>query len=301
MIPANVPPEAKARRGLSLLFKLGVSVAALLLIAVRVDVAGAITRLAEARPTLLGAAFVVLIFQWPTTATRFWLVSHQAGADLSFGRALSVQLASLLMNQAVPTAGGDAWRTLALQRSGLALRAGIGVAVVDRYFALLGLSTIVLLGQPWFSDLAAGSSLATATSVGLVLVSLALGAVTVIDKWLPRSKLRVVQAVAEFGPLVRQTLTKPSTGVLGLACSVVAHLITVATVFLLARALDVDLSLGSCALLVPPVVLLSALPISLAGWGVREGSSIAMFALARDRRAERRCGLDAAGDYPSWP
>ena len=54
---------------------------------------------------------------------------------------------------------------------------------------------------------------------------------------------------------------------------------TVAETFALARALGVAVDFLDCLVLVPPVILVSTLPISLAGWGVREGAMVAAFGL----------------------
>ena len=51
-------------------------------------------------------------------------------------------------------------------------------------------------------------------------------------------------------------------------------------VYLLALDARVDISLLDCLLILPPVMLISALPISIAGWGVREGAMIVGLGLA---------------------
>ncbi len=45
--------------------------------------------------------------------------------------------------------------------------------------------------------------------------------------------------------------------------------------FGLAQGLWIAIGVVECLVLVPPVILLMLLPISLAGWGVREGAMIA--------------------------
>ncbi len=271
---------AARHSALSTTLKLAVSVAALGIIATRVDLAGTFALLARTDWVLLCAACVVLGLQWPITTLRFALLSRKAGAALSTSQALRIQLASLLMSQAVPTVGGDAWRTVALQRSGLALTRAIGVAITDRYFALLALASIVLAGQPWLHDSLDASPGLAAVRAGLGLVLIALCAVVVSDRVLPKSDHRLLTALASFGPTLRDALVDARVAPLALSASLAAHLITVAVVALLARALQLELSVAHAVLLVPPIVLLSALPISLAGWGVREGGSIALFSMA---------------------
>ncbi|MGB5685327.1 MAG: lysylphosphatidylglycerol synthase domain-containing protein [Candidatus Electrothrix sp.] len=51
------------------------------------------------------------------------------------------------------------------------------------------------------------------------------------------------------------------------------------TFFLLGQGVGLDFSLQVYLVMVPPVILLTLLPISLAGWGIREGAMIAFFLL----------------------
>ena len=49
---------------------------------------------------------------------------------------------------------------------------------------------------------------------------------------------------------------------------------TVLVIWLIAESIAADLSLLHCIVLVPPVILISMIPISIAGWGVREGAMV---------------------------
>jgi uncharacterized membrane protein YbhN (UPF0104 family) len=69
------------------------------------------------------------------------------------------------------------------------------------------------------------------------------------------------------------------SGVLALALSLIIHLSTVVVVVLLARGLGVGLSPLAAFVIVPVAILAAALPISLNGWGVREGVMVAGLAL----------------------
>ena len=52
------------------------------------------------------------------------------------------------------------------------------------------------------------------------------------------------------------------------------HLLSALTVFVLARGIGVEVSFGQMVVLIPPVILVATLPISVAGWGVREGAMV---------------------------
>ena len=62
--------------------------------------------------------------------------------------------------------------------------------------------------------------------------------------------------------------------------SVAIHLMTAVAAWCAARAVGADLSLFNALILVLPVILISIVPISIAGWGVRETAMVAAFAYA---------------------
>jgi uncharacterized membrane protein YbhN (UPF0104 family) len=55
---------------------------------------------------------------------------------------------------------------------------------------------------------------------------------------------------------------------------VIGHILACFAVWLTARSLDIAIPVGPTLIVVPPVVLAAALPISIGGWGVREGGMI---------------------------
>jgi hypothetical protein len=52
------------------------------------------------------------------------------------------------------------------------------------------------------------------------------------------------------------------------------------SVGLIARSLDIEVDILTCVVLVPPVLLISTLPVSLAGWGVREAAMVVAMSYA---------------------
>jgi hypothetical protein len=65
-----------------------------------------------------------------------------------------------------------------------------------------------------------------------------------------------------------------------LACSVAIHLITAAAAWCCAKAIASPVSFAQILFLMPPVLLIASLPVSIAGWGVRESSFMYAFAHA---------------------
>ena len=65
-----------------------------------------------------------------------------------------------------------------------------------------------------------------------------------------------------------------------LACSVAIHLITAGAAWCCAKAIASPVSFAQILFLMPPVLLIATLPVSIAGWGVRENSLMFAFAYA---------------------
>jgi len=76
-----------------------------------------------------------------------------------------------------------------------------------------------------------------------------------------------------------QVYSTPASVVIQLGLSVLIHLLAMTAFYVLGVNVGLAYPLNVYLVLVPPVVLLTILPISLAGWGVREGAMIGFFLL----------------------
>ena len=63
------------------------------------------------------------------------------------------------------------------------------------------------------------------------------------------------------------------------AISIGGHLMMVSAIFILASDLDLSVTFLDCLVLIPGVMLLASVPISIAGWGVREAVMVAAMGL----------------------
>jgi glycosyltransferase 2 family protein len=177
------------------------------------------------------------------------------------------------------TIGGDVVRTAMLSRL-----TGLGPAtlsvILDRItgLAMLLVIMIALLPLLWWRIEQ------ESVVVGLALFSIGgaatLGALLLlrrqaIPSWLPGA----AALIPELAAALRQALFNPILRPQVVGYGLLVQLLSVALFFVLARALGVLLSFFDCLLLVPPALLLSALPVSLSGWGVREGALAGGFAL----------------------
>ncbi len=272
--------EAK-RAWLGPVLKGAVSVGLLGLIARQVDPASLIAELATLPAAAWVAAIAALLLLTLLQGWRWWLVMRALGDGLPLGPALRLTLMSLLFNQALPgTLGGDAYRMLHARRHGVGWRQAVGGVAIDRVSGVLGLALIALAGLPAFAALDGDGAL----TVGVALVEgaiLAGTAVLLLPRLIPSARmpgpLRGLRGLsADAWALAR----RPRMAALLLATSVVNHLAYLGLVVGLAAGLGLAVDAATLMVVMPPVLLIALMPVSIAGWGVREGAAVAGLALA---------------------
>jgi len=131
-----------------------------------------------------------------------------------------------------------------------------------------------------------------AKRIGLVVLVVAIVAGLVLVMLLDRvplpARLAVTRAnrgMTQLARATRHVLLSPRRLVPPLLLALVIHFGVSFVVWLIARGSDVHVSIGQCFVLVPVVVLFSMVPVSIAGWGVREGAMVVALGLVGVARA----------------
>jgi hypothetical protein len=152
--------------------------------------------------------------------------------------------------------------------------------MLDRVIALVALAMLVLSTLPLASGLIGDTRILTAFWLFIALVPLGLAALLWLDRLLvlfarilPGRLIDALEALARDARAV--LLNRRSCGaVLGFALA--NQILLVLLVIALAWGLGIPARFGEFVVLIPPVILASVIPLSFAGWGVREGAMIAM-------------------------
>jgi glycosyltransferase 2 family protein len=258
--------------------KLAVSLGLIAWLATRVDLAPLGDRLGAADAGWTLAALGVFAAQLLVAALRWQRIQQAIGAPLGVRDAIELALIGQFFSQTLPSAiGGDAVRAALAARRGVpAARAASGV-LVDRGTALVVLVALVALCLPLTATVAPDPALLVLLGALVVATATGLGVLVLAERHLLGrfTPGRIVDFVTALAGDLRAALVRADIVVL----AVVVHLGVIATMWLLAKALGIAVGFGACLVLVPPIVLLTTLPISLAGWGVREGAAVAGFAL----------------------
>lgn len=182
------------------------------------------------------------------------------------------------LNQGLPTTlGGDTLRVVELSRELGSKREALGTVLFDRVIGLAGLLLINVLMLPVSLQLLPTPlALAVGGMSAAALLAIA-GALA-----LPWTRLshhhKILDLIAELNDCGRRVLAHPRGFVLQCLLSVSVHLCTILAIFVLARRFGVETDFWTHLVIQPSVVIVALLPISLAGWGAREGAMTALFA-----------------------
>jgi hypothetical protein len=269
-VPA--PRPARGRR----LLKLAVSLGLLSYVFTLVDVGSMTAVLRNSRPWLLAAAVALYLAGQALSAIKWRMLSTAVGFREPQSRMLAYYFVGVFFNAfGLGTVGGDVVRALYLGRHGRRRALALQTVIADRVSGFWVLIAIALVALLLFRTYQLPSAFYW-TSVVLATVILA--------GWraLPAAAARVLPAESAVFRTVTDDLAPYWNDYALLAqvgaVSAVFHLSQIAVLALLARAVDLSIP-GSYYFVFGPVVnLLSALPISWNGLGVREGSTIYLLA-----------------------
>jgi len=259
----------------------GVTIAAIAVIASHVDFPFLFSHAHKLSSSTLAISLAFLVAQTSIIAgLRLKLVLETLGQRLRLVQTVQVALSGFFFEQvAFGFLGGDAMRFWLLHRAKVPFRTALQAIVVDRglgsiallLLALAGLPGLVVLltGYDWHLVVVAGVGAAglVAALVSVVLVHLAKGAGSSFLQ-----ELGKLLWAAAYEPEVRRRLLS------SFALALLAQGTNVLIFFLLGRDLAISLGLGYWFLIAPPALLISMLPISAGGWGLREASFVVALA-----------------------
>lgn len=270
------------RRLMSFAVKAAVSALLLYLSLRRVDLGSVGQRLGALDLRWIAVVLVVLCAQVPFSALRWREIVAICSAQLSKATALRYSFIGLFFSQVLPsTVGGDAARIWLLARGGAGWPISIYSVLIDRVVGVAALATIVVACLPWtlnmVHDPAARAALASigfgALAAAAVFLGLGLQHLRVMERWWLTRHLATASRLA-------WRLCRSSAGLRVAALSFAIHLLTVLAAWGAARAAHASVDFTHVLFLFLPVMLIATVPVSIAGWGVRESAMILAFSYA---------------------
>lgn len=264
--------------------------AALLYFALRkVDPADLASRITVTSLGWLALAIAVTFLQIFAGVLRWREISAECGAPLRTTQALRYNLIGTFFNQTLPSSiGGDAVRLWLVARAGAGWRTATYSIFVDRAIGLMALAVIIVASLPWsyrlINDVQGRSALlivdfaALAGGVGF----LTLGALPWpwLKSWWATHHIHACAVIAN------RVIFSRRRGLIVAALSLLVHVLTVVIAWCVVRSIAAPVGFGQIFQIIPPVMLITMLPISIAGWGVREATMGLAFGFAGLMTAE---------------
>jgi len=271
------------RRLTSLTAKIAISAALLYLALTRVDLGTIGTRLQQAEISWLIVLVLALAAQIVLGALRWQYIGQHCDAQIPLRSALRFMLIGSFFNQTLPSSiGGDAARIWLVSRAGAGWKAAAYSVIVDRFIGLAVLAAFVIVCLPWLLQLVreplgrAGVLLFNGAAIAATISFLILGRV----RWHWLNRFWITRQITGTAAVALKIVSNWSNAFFVVRLSVAIHLLSIAAIWSAAQSIAAPLEFWQALLLVPPVILVSAVPISIAGWGVREGAMMVVFAYA---------------------
>jgi hypothetical protein len=229
----------------------------------------------------LGTLLIALGLQLASTLTaafRWSLIQRWLGDPPDTRFYLKSYFKGSLFNQLLPTSiGGDAYRIFENgHRIGNHKEAFFGV-FIDRIAGLLGLLLLNAIALWWLPKLLPAN---ISEGISIILAIGFAGALFgLLMHKLPDWKLPLWSSLQKLSTRFAQVYNCPRTISIQMGLSALTHLFSMLVLVTLGKALGLEFDLLVYLVVIPPVILLTLLPLSFAGWGIREGAMVGIFSL----------------------
>ena len=257
------------------------TVGLLWLIIRQLDTKGAVSQILEIGRYHLVGALLILFFLVLPAAVRWSNILKIVGYPLQFTNTLPVMLVAGFFNQALPsTMGGDIVRMAHGHRVGIPVEIAISNVVIDRLASFVSLLLLVVMTLPIIFFSIGDTSQWWIAPFFIVVGAVALFLLVSL-KHIPSNlqTSRLIHAIMNFSEHLAAVLHNRRWGTRAMVAGLVVHVIRVVAIWIIALGLHIDTGLLDCFALVPLALLVAMIPISIGGWGLREGAFLGAFSL----------------------
>jgi glycosyltransferase 2 family protein len=251
--------------------------------------------LSRAEPLWLAAALAALSLQTLLSALRWRATASQLGIGLGKREALREYYLAQIVNQTLPGGMiGDAVRAVRTREQAGLLAASIAVVlerVAGQVFMFTVMASAFLLTL-WLPGGIEWPRWAIAPVMTIIGVGLAVPPVLLLARRLPGKPGRSIRAFWRFvvtGLLARRVLPR----IIMLSIGTTAA--NLAAFTFCAYAVGASISLVAALALVPLILFTMLIPISISGWGLREGAAATLLPLAGASASQGLAGSVAFG------
>ncbi|NTU41820.1 MAG: flippase-like domain-containing protein [Nitrospirales bacterium] len=271
-------PELKSpgfRKILFLLLKAAVSLGLLIFLWSRLDTSDLSSAIARVSPWSFGAAVVIYLLSTYISALRWRLL---VPFPFTTGRLFSLYIIGSFFNTCMPgTIGGDAVKAYYMGRElkgkeGGSAAVAVASVFMDRYMGLAALLFIPVaampLGLPFLETIPGGLPLKWLLPLGFACF---LAGTFLLFRIRIGERVRFLMKIYDY---LHYYSSRRADLLNSFLYSILIQVSGSLAVYLLARGMGMDISFVSLLVFVPFISLISFLPVSISGLGVREGAFV---------------------------
>lgn len=273
---------AKPSRWARALFplKAGLSALAIAYVLTTIELGSAWQHMSRQNLWLLAAAALIMVLQVGLGAMRWHVILKRLGATPRVGISLQLYYIAAFFNYCVwgGPVSGDVVRAWQSARSRADARTAVNSVILDRVAMLASMAVLLLATAPW--SLArvdySWTAVVPAVLAAAVLVGIVIGAQfeRLPVSWHHLRPLRLLQAL---GSATREIFLRPGAAIPVVALGLATQIAMSLTAFAIAKSLGIGATAFDCLVLMQTIAFITALPISVGGWGVRETAMISLF------------------------
>jgi len=266
----------KVKQQVFLVIKLMLSIVIIYWLLGNVDTNNIIKLLGNMKLEFLFLALLVQVLHVVIATFRWHTILSYLEIKIPYIETLRFQWIGFFFNQAMPSSiGGDAFRIYYLYKNKYNLGNVTLSVLLDRVVGLIGLILLVIITLPVL--LSAINGLVGIWSLiifavmfmGGIVIFFTMDQITV--RFLHWKIIRLIHSLAKHG---RRILLSIRPGILLIIMSFIIHSFSIVSMLILSHGMGLEIELTSLIAVVPLATLLATIPVSIAGWGVREGAMV---------------------------
>ena len=268
------------KKTLFFIMKFAISAILIWFIAFNFDLGVAVERYKDIKIFYLLGAIIIFAVLLVNNTARWIIVLNAIKADLPFRIAIKIIYISIFFNQTLPsTIGGDAYKIYLARKTGIDLKSAINGVMLERAAALLGLFLLVILSQPFLIARIGDDPVKYLFPALIVMALVGIVGLMLLDR-LPKDlqTWRIIGGLVHLASDTKRLFLSPQYACKAIFLGISGNILLAMSAYLTFCALSVEVSILDCLVLFPPIILFMTLPISIAGWGVREGAMVGAFA-----------------------
>ena len=231
----------------------------------------------------LAVATLILAVSVLLVTPRWSLILDVLGYRISWRRLFASVMLGFFLNQVLPTAvGGDALRAWRAKQLGATWEASIHSVLLDRATGVL----ISLLGAaallPFAGRHQGGKIFEWSVAAVGALAIFGLAALWALGRWQSARHpvlARLGQTALRLSDSIWAFVRRPAASMMVFGWAALNQMLPVAAIWVTARGLGISLPALDLALITFIATLAATIPISFAGWGIREGVLVYLFGL----------------------